>query len=265
MSESTLALKKADFESKVGVFFGWGRGEEAGDEAWDSRKESTIRDCVESGLRQFYFPAPQGGVPHDWSFLKPVATVALASGETTIALPDDFGGLEGSITVLSPTQSTSWTIPLLNEGIVRERYSSDPAQTGTPAIASLQPLRSVGNKTEGQRLQMFIFPAADRDYELQFAYYILPNFLDGTHPYAYGGVAHAETILESCLAIAEQRYDDTSSVHSEKFQERLAASISYDRKLKPQSGGRNSDRFDETLNRRPWRREAVVTYNGQEW
>lgn len=256
--ESTLSLKKQDFEAKVGTFFGWGMGADAGDEEWDSRKTAVIRDCVESGLRQFYFPPPMNGVPYDWSFLKPTSTLIVDADASTLEMPDDFGGFEGSITVSSPTSRTVMAIQLVNEGIIREMYARSPSQTGVPQMAAVRPLKGT-TLNAGQRSELYVFPIADQEYTIQFVYYILANFLDGTHPYAYGGMAHAETILESCLAIAEQRYDDAAGIHSSKFLERLAASIALDRRMKPQTGGRNWDRSDEVYYRP---RDVVVTYNG---
>jgi hypothetical protein len=166
-----------------------------------------------------------------------------AVGNQTALLPEDFGGFEGEITVLSP-QTTGWTpIQLKNEGSIRQQYSLTATQTGRPLMAALQPLKGT-TQYSGQRQQLYLFPQADQNYQLQFQYYILPDMLNGQSPFVYGGAAHVETILESCLAIAEQRYDDAVSVHTMKFAERLMASIGMDRKNKPQNLGYNGDRSD---------------------
>ena len=54
----------------------------------------------------------------------------------------------------------------------------------------------------------------------------MPDYLSTPFPYAYGGAEHAETILESCLAVAELRLDDMAGPHNQQFMARLAASIS---------------------------------------
>ncbi len=261
MAESTLSLKKSDFESKVGFDFGWGFGDTSLGVYTDSQKQAVITDCVESGLRQFYTPPPIGGVPYDWSFLKPTATLYLASGASTIQLPDDFGGFEGRITITT-TSSTFWfPVTIVNEGIVREQFAVNPDAVGSPKWASERWLK--GTSTTGsQRAELYIFPVADQAYTLQVPYYILGDYLTGTRPYALGGAAHAETILESCLAIAEQRYRNGAGIHSAKFMERLAASIAQDRRLKPQSGGRNTDTSDCMDNYYNRDRDVVVTVNG---
>ena len=101
--ESTLALQYKDLLAETGLFLGFGRGEEFGDTAWTTQQQAAIESCVKSGLRNFYWPPPVEGTPssYDWSFLKPTASLALVSGQSAIQLPDDFGGFDGPLTVLT--------------------------------------------------------------------------------------------------------------------------------------------------------------------
>lgn len=258
--ESNLSLKKADFLAKIALYFGWG---EEPDE-WDERKQSVLKDCAESGYRQFLYPPPVGGIFYDWSFLKPVATLTLAAATSTLTLPDDFGGIEGNITVATPASRWKQPIPIVNEGIIRELHGRSPEQTGVPQMASVRAIQGV-TPDRGQRFQLYWFPTTDVAFTAQVAYYHLGSYLDGTHQYFVGGSAHTETILESCLSIAEQRYDDIpNGVHSQKFFERLAASVAVDRRYKPQTGLRNTDNSD--FQDMAWNnREAVTTYNSVLW
>lgn len=251
MAESTLALAYSEVAAEVGSYLGFGRGTNYADPAWSTQQQNMIDSCVKSGLRQFYFPPPIDGLnTYDWSFLKPTATMTLASGVNTVALPDDFGGFEGVITVLSPTQ-VNWPIYLYNEGIIREAYAMNPTISGRPIQAAIQPLKGTTGTT-GQRFQLFFFPSPDTNYSIQFQYYLLADFINGTISYAYGGMAHAETILESCLAIAEQRIDGSNTVHSGQFMTRLAASIGKDRQYKAQTLGYNRDLSDGNYAYRDW-------------
>ena len=267
MAEPTLSLTYFDFSGEVGLFLGWGRGADNGDQAWTTQKQAAINSIVASGQRQFYFPPPVQGVTdstYEWSFLRPVVTLTLPDGQNSLVLPDDFGGFEGTITI-AETGAFPQSVPLVNENAIRVRYSALPDATGWPQLAAERPLKGT-TSTKGQKKDLFIWPVADRDYELSFAYYILPDRLTSAHPYAYGGAAHVETILESCLAIAEQRLDDAASVHTGKFMERLSASIGLDRRNKPQLMGYNGDRSDY---RHRGRRDlhgwgGVVTLDGVE-
>ncbi len=264
--ESSLSVKYSDLVAETGLFLGYGRGADFGDTAWSTSQTANVESCVRSGVRQFYFPPPLDGTTYDWSFLKPTLTLDFLQGNQTVALPDDFGGLEGQITLSTADDSVSWPVDVTNEGKVRQYYTLAPNETGRPLRAAIQPLKGTGT-ARSSRSQLYLFPEADDDYVIRFQYYILPDCLDGSRPYAYGGAAHAETILESCLAIAEQRLDDTSSVHSEKFMERLAASIGLDRRNRPQTLGYNGDRSDGYLDSR-YRRglyESRVTFDGTQY
>lgn len=267
MPESTLSLKLSDLAGSVGLFLGWGRGEDNADIAWNPQQKASITEIVQSGLRNFYFPAPTEGSdsPYDWSFLRPTATIQLDSGASVARLPDDFGGFEGRITIQSSAGAPQpCRIQWRNEGQLREMYGVSPDMTGAPMFAAEQPIKGT-SLLAGQRFQLYVFPAADQTYQLQFAYYILADYLTAAAPFAYGGMQHAETILESCLAIAEQRLDDLAGVHTQKFGQRLLASIGQDRKNKPQQLGYNSDNSDRRgINRgdsHNW--SPAATYGGQ--
>ncbi len=245
MSESTLSLTFAELKARISSFMGWGLGPDYGGPDWNSDQKFQLQGMVSSALRQFYYPPPLEGerVSYDWSFLRPTCTMTFAANTQTMELPDDFGGFEGRITLV-PNSTQTWTpIDLFNEGMVRQRYVEFPASTGFPEMAALVWHKGT-TATTGQRAQLLIWPQADKDYPLNFQYYVLPDYLNNAFPYHLGGMAHAETILESCLATAEQKLDDSATVHSLKFKERLAASINIDRKMKPQRLGYNRDNSD---------------------
>ncbi len=246
MAESTLNLAVSEIQAKLGTFAGWGRGALYGDDAWGSTRQAIIDDATQSGLRRFYYPEPAEGESqtYDWSFLRPTSNLSLPVGAQTIALPDDFQSAEGPLTVLtSTTTSMPFLIRWINAGLLRQKYSMTPIISGPPLYAAIDPLRGTTG-TQSSRTQLLIYPMADQDYTLQCTYVINPDYLTGAAPYAYGGPEHAETILESCLAVMEKRLDDMSGVHSEEFGRRLMASIGMDRKKKPQRYGENRDRSD---------------------
>lgn len=264
--ESTLSLTLDDLRGEVGFFLGHGRGAALGDPTWTSQQLAAIDSCVKSGLRTFYFPPPLDGMEasYDWSFLKPVGSLALAQGASTIPLPDDFGGLEGPVSLYTTTSQISWPIQVVHEGTVRQRYAELPTASGRPDMAAVQWIKGT-TATAGQRAQLLVWPLADGAYTLQVPYYVNPDYLTAAFPYHLGGGQHAETVLESCLAIAEQRLDDAATVHTMKFKERLLASINADRKLKPQTLLYNGDRSD--MRDRRWQGrnhywDQPVTVNG---
>lgn len=264
MAESTLSLSRSQLKASVGFYLGYGRGEDFDEPAWPVAEDNAIEQCVTSGLRRFYFPIQPSGGFYDWNFLRPISTQLLDSGATTVALPDDFGGIEGTITIApsgSETGSVWWPIQTTNEGIVRQLYATYPAATGRPLQAAVVPIKGVG-LSQGQRYQLYLYPTADQQYQLQFSYTILPDALTGNNPLPYGGAMHAETILEACLSVAEERLDDNSGVHAQSFARLLAASMKQDSRTKPQTIGYNGDQSDSTWGRYNWRQLNPISVQG---
>ncbi len=263
MPDSTLGMQWQELQARIGSFLGWNRGALYGDVAWTNKQQFELDGITQSGLRQFYFACQESGAPIDWSFLRPTGTFTLGSGQSIIVMPDDFGGTEGQCTLLtSGTTAQPWKIEWRNEGELRSRYSIYPTMTGPPQYVSQVPIKG-GEPTKGQRFELLFFPLADQAYQIQVPYYVNPDIISATFPYPYGGAQHAETILESCLAIAEQRLDDQSTVHAQKYAERLMASLAIDRRNKPAKLGRNLDRSDWSEERwNPHWYQPPATYNG---
>lgn len=77
-----------------------------------------------------------------------------------------------------------------------------------------------------QKFELMVYPTPDAVYNLNYRYRLLPDALFTYATFPLGALPHAETIYESCLAIAEQRFDDSAStIHQQRFMERLQASI----------------------------------------
>lgn len=266
MAESSLSLNIVDLNAEVGFFLGHGRGSifPYTDPTWDAQQQAAISSVVKSGLRRFYFPEPLPGDSgsYDWSFLKPLATLLLLNAQNTLPLPDDFGGIEGQATLSATVNSAWYALPIVGEGLIRAEFSRTPLATGRPRMLAQVPLKGTPGG-QGQRFGLMVYPTPDADYSIQFTYYINPDALDLTNPFAYGGLAHVETIREACLAAAEDTLDDAQTVHASRFVQRLAASISMDRRLRPETLGYNGDRSD---GRRHWRGDyhglGQITVNG---
>lgn len=243
MAESSLSLTQSALEAETAFFLGWGRGPNYGDPAWSTIKQQGITDCVNSGLRMFYFPAPLPGEmsSYDWSFIRPMRTVLWASGSTSVALPDDFGGMEGDVRMID---SGRRSIPIrqTSEQTISQRYFDYPDMTGSPEYCAVR-MNSTTSVYKGQRADLYLFPTADQDYTLEFQMYLNPDALSPSFPFALGGATHAETIRVACKAAAER--DQNNIMQGPQytyFIERLKASISLDRRNKGQTFGYNSDR-----------------------
>lgn len=243
MAEPTIALKRADIAVRAAAYLGWGLGKDNGDVAYDATKLFYLKDFIDSACRLVY-QAAVGGKTYDWSWLKPVANSTFSSGTTSVRLPDDFGGLEGDLVVAPTANLVLWPVKIVSEEQVRQRLAESPTRTGRPEVAAVQWQRGT-SLTAGQRANLVFAPQADQDYPMRLTYYLIPDALTDQSPYAYGGAGMSETYLEGCLAVAEQRLDNTRGIHSENFDRLLAASIDQDRRNKAQTLGYNRDRSDE--------------------
>jgi hypothetical protein len=266
MAESTLSLKKSDLEQEIGFYLGYGRGAAGSDTAWTTAQQSAITMVLKAGLRQWYSPPPleQGGVAHDWSFLKPWTSLPLASGNPVVPLPDDFGAFEGSIVVVLTGEGGQTPIDLVGAGDVHAAYADMPDTTGRPTMACEEPIKGT-SPTTGQRFQVRVYPTPDQAYTLELRYDVLPDALSDDRPYVYGGSQHHESVLQSCLAQAELKLDGQIGVQNAKWVERLATSVSMDRKNKAQAFGPNLDRSDRRYGRFDSRRNPwlqTITFNG---
>jgi hypothetical protein len=277
MSESTLNLKLDDIRKKLARFAGWVANISSGT-PWSFKMLSTeqqdiVNDSLASGLRRFYFPTPTDQptmAGYEWSFLKPIISLDFAINTNIITLPAEYVGVSGTRVTIAPsgTQAQPYEIKWTNEGKIRELYSITPTLIGPPMYVTMISTQGTSPR-RSQVFQFYFFPTADQEYTIQTAVTIAPDFLTENAPYAYGGPAHAETVLESCLAVMEERLDDQlqgSGPHAQAFQMRLMASITIDRRNKPPRTGYNSDLSDERHYGYPnpwWHFSApAATYNG---
>jgi hypothetical protein len=142
VAESTLSLSLDDLKGEIGHFLGYGRGTVFGEPAWTTPQSNNITAVLKSGLSQFYTPPPTqpGQAPHTWSFLRPFATITLTSGESVVALPDDFGNFEGAIFITTEGTAPSPTRPgprgsprpRRSRGPQRPRVRGSTCTTGRP-------------------------------------------------------------------------------------------------------------------------------------
>lgn len=252
----TLALTLTDLRGEVGFYLGYNRDFSLN----DASQQSDIDASIDSGLRQFYFPASG----HRWSFLSPLASLTVVEDVREYELPADLASLEGNMTFAADS-NVFHVIQRVGIGEVNTRAQMSSGLTGEPCLVALVPNRTAG--AIGQRFSAVFYPTPDQEYVLSFRYAVLPAALTTANPVPYGGVAHAETILESCLAVAESRIQDERGLHQVAFEDRIRASIAMDMRTAPDHLGYNGDASD----RRAWRGRGsrsqlgLVTVNGVQY
>src|SRR4051812_11936742 len=98
-------------QARIGSYLGWGPGVKFNPnlgQAWSALQQFELDGMTASAQRRFYFPQALPGetVPYKWSFLRPTASLSFPQGSQSVRLPDDFGGFEGKITVLTTTSTS---------------------------------------------------------------------------------------------------------------------------------------------------------------
>ncbi len=163
---------------------------------------------------------------NDWVDVSTASVFSL--GRPAYDLPVDFTGRLASEITFRPGVNEAYPpIRITEPGALQSKQQGNP-YSGVPYLAAVRPKAFVA--TTGQRWQLILYPTPDDAYELFYRYKVKPGMLDSTNIYPLGGDQHGETILESCLAIAEQRLmDGGDGIHAAAFAERLAASIAEDR------------------------------------
>ena len=151
-------------------------------------------------------------------------------------------------------------------------------QTGTPAYFCVRPWRDPGIDRIGTlgtagmytRYELVFFPRPDRTLRLSFRYlFVFPGVADWiatgnatTDIHPPGMAYHHETMLASCLAVAEQYADSPNGEHREYFAKRIAASVALDRKTAGSAYfGRNLDRSDTLYSQGRSPLSTDITYN----
>lgn len=82
--------------------------------------------------------------------------------------------------------------------------------------------------SQGQRYDLLLWPAPSAACTLRYRYRVEPAALSADADVPLGGPQHALTILQSGLAVAEGRHNDTIGVQTQRYGELLAASIDLD-------------------------------------
>jgi len=211
MAESSLSIQKSDIDQAVARYLGL----------------TTVLadlDATEQAIR-FY-------AERDWVMLEPLTTLDTTVGEFEVALPDDFGGIVGS---MHHAPNTGYrTLKEVGVGDIIN-FRSDSLNTSIPEYVAFVPEATDGST--GQRWKALFYPTPDATYELTYQYTRFGDDLLNADSYPPGGAIHRNTIIEACLSAAENRNNDSMGLHEQRYQMRLAQSIAADNRVRPANIG----------------------------
>ena len=178
------------------------------------------------------------------------------------ALPVVFGGLVGDVSFFSETNKSP--VRNVGEANFRRIEVSDPAKADRPSVCCVIP----ADETSGEdpdnptRFTMHLWPSPDSAYAMRYKYVAIQGDEDDLPAGTFlGGVQHSETILTSCLSIAEEYAETPSTRYRELFLQRLSASVMMDQRMNtPDNLGQNLDRSDTGGQFRRHRDDYTVSY-----
>jgi hypothetical protein len=234
---------------------------------WSATQAQQVKMVIETGLRKFYNPptAPGDRTPWNWSFLRPVHQFEFVSGQYIYDLPDDFAMFSGPL-VYAPGASAMYpSIDIISERQIMKRLQFNEAST-RPRLAAYRPKAPIPGM--GTRFELLVWPTPDDSYEVTFRYQFNPGSLDEEIALPFGGQEHMQTVIEACLAAAEESTGQPG-IHTQLFMACLQASVARDKdRHAPDTLGQNIDRSDRPMD--PWRDyhscdENIVTYNGNSY
>jgi hypothetical protein len=234
--ESTLALDRTALKLVAALHGGF--SPTAAD--WTTNEANRFTTAVNDGVSWVYFPGS-----YEWSWLKPVSAVTLASGATTSLLPDDFNWIHGRIITASASGEAQFPVPVVDDERVLARQALSSTATGRPQMASVQAIRGT-DSTHSGRCRLFVYPIADQAYTFQIKYSLLPDATTDQNTRVYGGAQHAQTFKAAVKAAYSSMWDsrEVKEETMAEFQRLLEMSIDQDRKRKPNIPGLNLDTSD---------------------
>lgn len=257
---SDLTINKAYLKRLVGRELGYGPNPAV----WSHHQGQEVELAVQTGLRRFYSPPvlPGERYSHEWSFLRPAATLTLTADDYQYDLPADFAMLTGPLTFAPGAAVLYPPVQIVGEHQIRQRLQRSEA-SARPSMAAIRVKDP--DDTVGTRYEILLWPVPDDAYDLTYRYHINPDTLDSDTALPFGGQPNAQTVIEACLAAAEDLQGEPG-LHSEAFMERLQASVGHDRKVSAADTlGFNRDPSDFPMD--PFANfhdfdENIVTYTG---
>ncbi len=142
-------------------------------------------------------------------------------------LPDDFGRFASDL-FYGPNSNRS-SIQIISVGHLLQLRAS-ATSTGNPRYAAVR-YKSATPAAIGSRQEVLFYPTPSEDHTLHYEFEAYSGKLTDSLPYPLGGMQMAELYIESCLSVAETRFDDEArGIHSELFDRLLVDAVARDRK-----------------------------------
>lgn len=225
MAEPTLSLTLDELRREVARFLSFGRDYTN----LNITQQEDVDSIIRRGLRQFYQPPPVAGFPaHQWSFLRPTVSLTTVANQETYPLPDDFGAMMGSKITFATIMYVDGPL-IVSDYQYRAFKGASTSDTGLPVYATVRVRAATGDVPTPVRHDLLMWPRATSAVGMTYQYAAIQDAVTLALEHPAGAAMHGETILASCLAIAEEYVVSPTTQYRQLFRERLASSISLDR------------------------------------
>lgn len=163
-------------------------------------------------------------------------TFRLIRSPANYNLPDGVSRIVGSLHFASNEYRREVLIVPIGRLLEMRARSS---LTGYPEYAAIR--YKTSDQTTGSRQEILFFPEPDTYKVLSYEFEVYQGNLTDGAPYPLGGMKMSELYVESCLAVAEQRANDNSGLHTNLFNILLADAVARDRSQSAQNFGQMGD------------------------
>lgn len=229
-TQASLTFQGTILES-IGDFLGYGRLPYV----WSREQRAQVTRIVRSAEQRFYNPPG-----YSWRFLRLRLTLTVDADDGDIDLPTNFGGFLGPYLTFTSADNRQWPIQEVSVSqLLRYRQNPTFFPSSQECVYAVESQTPTGDAQQLSQILLFPTPAADGT--LTGDYFIAAEAMTDALPYAMGGPIHSETLLACCKAGAELDRDKKPGPLEALYQERLAASLSHDRRTGPKHLGYNGD------------------------
>ena len=223
----SLRLTFSDFYTKV-YNFSVAPGTPTGDDL------TAAQDIVYRAYRRFLYPASfVTKKTHIWSWLKKEATLILEASKDEYLLPQDFDALNRPFMFTMNTgRYGSITKTSMAKLMIEKSYNTI---NSWPLMCAIYP-ESV-SKTVDQNKKVIFWPAPTGVYQLNYSYVCEPPKPTAATEVFLGDALTDETLLQVCLAVAEQESDEKIGIQSQLADQQVQALILKDSNDAPDTVG----------------------------
>lgn len=225
---TTFASDYTHLRGEIGNILGYGYTTQM----YSYNESQGIDRVIDRGLKRFYWPENpiDANEPVNWSFLRPTTSIVTVADTETQDLPINVGSIIGDFTYNSDTEY--FPVKIVPVGMILKNRSGTSIQSGRPVMAATRVKGSDG--TAEQIREVLWWPKPDAVFTFLYQFNIRPDKMAVATPFSLAGPEHAETILESCLAIAHEIVnpgEGGGGDHETRYLKLLAASILRDKEI----------------------------------